>query len=45
MQQYIIRRIILNIFVLFLVATMVFAALRVDSDHVVNTKAAGCFRT
>ena len=43
MQQYIIRRIILNIFVLFLVATMVFAALRIDSDHVVNTKAAGCF--
>jgi peptide/nickel transport system permease protein len=44
MQQYIIRRCILNIFVLFLVATMVFAALRVDSDHVVNTKAAGCFQ-
>jgi peptide/nickel transport system permease protein len=44
MQQYIIRRIILNIFVLFLVATMVFAALRIDSDHVVNTKAAGCFQ-
>jgi peptide/nickel transport system permease protein len=43
MQQYIIRRIILNIFVLFLVATMVFAVLRIDSDHVVNTKAAGCF--
>jgi len=44
MQQYIIRRILLNIFVLFLVATMVFAALRIDSDHVVNTKAAGCFQ-
>lgn len=44
MQQYIIRRIFLNIFVLFLVATMVFAALRIDSDHVVNTKAAGCFQ-
>jgi peptide/nickel transport system permease protein len=43
MQQYIVRRCILNIFVLFLVATMVFAALRIDSDHVVNTKAAGCF--
>ena len=43
MQQYIIRRILLNIFVLFLVATMVFAALRIDSDHVVNTKAQGCF--
>jgi peptide/nickel transport system permease protein len=44
MQQYIIRRIILNFFVLFLVATMVFAALRIDSDHVVNQKAAGCFQ-
>jgi len=44
MQQYIIRRILLNIFVLFLVATMVFGALRIDSDHVVNTKAAGCFQ-
>lgn len=44
MQQYIIRRIFLNIFVLFLVATMVFGALRIDSDHVVNTKAAGCFQ-
>jgi peptide/nickel transport system permease protein len=44
MQQYIIRRILLNIFVLFLVATMVFAALRIDSDHVVNQKAAGCFQ-
>jgi len=43
MQQYIIRRILLNILVLFLVATMVFAFLRIDSDHVVNTKAAGCF--
>ena len=44
MQQYIIRRVILNIFVLFLVATMVFVALRIDSDHVVNQKAAGCFQ-
>jgi peptide/nickel transport system permease protein len=44
MQQYIIRRVLLNIFVLFLVATMVFAALRIDSDHVVNQKAAGCFQ-
>ncbi len=43
MQQYIIRRVLLNIFVLFLVATMVFGALRIDSDHVINTKAAGCF--
>jgi peptide/nickel transport system permease protein len=44
MQQYIIRRILLNVFVLFLVATMVFGVLRIDSDHVVNTKAAGCFQ-
>jgi peptide/nickel transport system permease protein len=44
MQQYIIRRAFLNIFVLFLVATMVFAALRIDSDHVVNTKAQGCYQ-
>ncbi|MGH9195061.1 MAG: ABC transporter permease [Acidimicrobiia bacterium] len=43
MQQYIIRRILLNIFVLFLVATMVFGALRIDSDQVVNRFAAGCF--
>jgi peptide/nickel transport system permease protein len=43
MQQYIIRRILLNIFVLFLVATMVFAVLRIDSDQVVNRYAAGCF--
>jgi peptide/nickel transport system permease protein len=43
MQQYIIRRIILNFFVLFLVATMVFAVLRVDSDQVVNRYAGGCF--
>ncbi|HLC06163.1 MAG TPA: ABC transporter permease [Anaerolineales bacterium] len=44
MQQYIIRRTFLNIFVLILVATMVFGALRIDSDHVVNTKAQGCFQ-
>src|SRR6266511_4037152 len=43
MQQYIIRRILLNVFVLFLVATMVFAVLRVDSNQVVNRYAAGCF--
>src|SRR5436190_20594163 len=43
MQQYIIRRMLLNGVVLLLVATMVFAALRVDSDQVVNRFAAGCF--
>ncbi len=42
MQQYIIRRLILNVFVLFLVATMVFMALRVDSDNVVAQRASGC---
>lgn len=43
MQQYIIRRSILNIFVLLLVATMVFGALRIDSGSVVTQRAAGCF--
>lgn len=43
MQQYIIRRSLLNIFVLFLVATMVFGALRIDSDGVVTEKAGACF--
>ena len=43
MQQYIIRRSILNIFVLILVATMVFGALRLDSNSVVTQRAAGCF--
>jgi len=43
MQQYIIRRMLLNGVVLLLVATMVFAALRVDSNQVVSTFAAGCF--
>lgn len=43
MQQYIIRRSILNIFVLILVATMVFGALRIDSGSVVTQRAAGCF--
>jgi len=42
MQQYIIRRLILNVFVLFLVATMVFLSLRVDSSNVVAQRAAGC---
>lgn len=43
MQQYIIRRSILNIFVLFFVATLVFGALRIDSDTVVRERAQGCF--
>ena len=43
MQQYIIRRILLNFFVLFLVATMVFGALRIDSSSVINRRAGGCF--
>ena len=43
MQQYLIRRILLNFFVLFLVATMVFAALRIDSSSVISRRAGGCF--
>jgi len=42
MQQYIIRRSLLNFFVLFLVATMVFGALRIDSSTVVSNRAASC---
>ena len=42
MQNYLIRRILLNFFVLFLVATMVFAALRIDSSSVVTRRAGGC---
>ena len=42
MQQYLIRRILLNFFVLFLVATMVFAALRIDTSSVVTRRAGGC---
>ncbi len=43
MQQYLIRRILLNFFVLFLVATMVFGALRIDSSSVISRRAGGCF--
>lgn len=43
MQQYIIRRSLLNLVVLFLVATMVFAALRIDSSQVVRNRAAACY--
>ncbi len=42
MQQYLIRRILLNFLVLFLVATMVFAALRIDTSSVVTRRAGGC---
>ena len=42
MQQYIIRRSLLNIFVLFLVATMVFGALRIDSSTIISNRAASC---
>jgi peptide/nickel transport system permease protein len=41
-QQYIIRRLILNVFVLFLVATLVFVALQIDPSNVVAQRAAGC---
>ncbi len=43
MHQYIIRRLLLNIIVLFLVATMVFGALRIDSGGVINRRAGACF--
>ena len=42
MQQYIIRRTLLNFVVIFLVATMVFLALRVDPDNIVRDRAQGC---
>ncbi len=42
MRAYIIRRLLLNFFVLFLVATMVFLALRIDSDNVVKRWAGAC---
>ncbi len=42
MQQYILRRTLLNGVVIFLVATMVFGALRIDSDNVVRKFAEGC---
>jgi peptide/nickel transport system permease protein len=43
MRQYVIRRTLLNFAVLFLVATMVFGALRIDPDNVVNQRASSCF--
>lgn len=42
MQQYIIRRILLNFLVIFLVATMVFLVLRIDSTNVIDGKTGGC---
>jgi peptide/nickel transport system permease protein len=42
MQAYIIRRVLLNFFVIFLVATMVFGVLRIDSANVVRNAAAQC---
>ncbi len=42
MQQYIIRRILLNFVVILLTATIVFGALRIDSGQVVSKFAAGC---
>ena len=42
MQQYIVRRILLNFVVLFLVATMIFGALRIDSDNIVSKLRGGC---
>jgi peptide/nickel transport system permease protein len=41
-QQYIIRRILLNFLVIFLVATMVFLALRIDTSNVVRNAAGSC---
>jgi peptide/nickel transport system permease protein len=42
MQAYIIRRVLLNFLVIFLVATFVFLALRIDSSEVVSRQAAAC---
>lgn len=42
MQQYILRRTLLNVVVIFLVATIVFGALRIDPDNVVRKRAQGC---
>lgn len=42
MQAYIIRRILLNFLVIFLVATLVFLALRIDTSTVVDRAAGSC---
>ena len=39
MQQYILRRILLNLLVIFFVATLVFLLLRIDTDYVVTQRA------
>jgi peptide/nickel transport system permease protein len=41
-QQYIVRRVLLNFLVIFLVATLVFLVLRIDTSNVVRNAAAGC---
>src|SRR3990170_4669628 len=41
MQQYILRRSLLNVVVLLLVATMVFLVLRIDPDNVIRNRAQG----
>lgn len=40
MQQYILRRVLLNLLVIFMVATLVFLVLRIDTDFVVTQQAA-----
>ncbi|MEX0801183.1 MAG: ABC transporter permease [Dehalococcoidia bacterium] len=40
MQQYIIRRIFLNLLVIFFVATMIFFLLRLNTDYVIDNQAA-----
>jgi peptide/nickel transport system permease protein len=42
LQQYIIRRTLLNVVVVWIVATLVFGALRLDSDNIVNKQAGQC---
>jgi len=39
MQQYILRRILLNLLVIYFVATLVFLLLRIDTDYVVTQRA------
>ena len=39
MQQYILRRVLLNLLVIFIVATLVFLLLRIDTDFVVTQQA------
>ena len=39
LQQYILRRVLLNILVIFFVATLVFLLLRINTDHVVSQQA------